>query len=323
MMHREGEIMRACIFALSLLVVSVPLRAGETPLVSPAFELDASAPRDAAYCQDPDYIWVYNMSSGFDSEIADDVPDALVGMAIEEITLWVGEWSAPWQDPAGVMVNFYDAECPPGMDPTHSFMIPWGDWTTVLVHDGMARVYRCTATLPEPVEVVPNMSIGGYVVMTWGHDEPFCGLCATREWVIAGCDEAYLDASWWGYPRWSPTSLYTGIPHDLAYCLGVTTPVDEGVSVPVATRLRSYPNPFNSKTTVCFTLAEPGPVRLAVYDAAGRHVTTLVDGECPVGDRAVEWDGRAAGGRSASAGIYFGRLDAGGGSDVLKIVLRR
>jgi hypothetical protein len=314
---------RTCIFALSVVVISLPTSAGEVPLTSPVFELDAAVSRSAAYCQDPDYVSVYNMSSGFDSEIADDIPDALAGMTIEEITLWVGEWSAPWQDPTGVMVNFYDAACPPAMDPIHSFMIPWEDWTTVLVYDGIARVYRSTATLPAPVEIVREMSIGGYVEMTWGHDEPFCGLCATAEWVIAGCGEAYLDASWWGYPRWSPTSLYTGIPHDLAYCLGVTTDVDEGVPDAAVTRLRSYPNPFNAGTTVCFTLTGPGAVRLAVYDAAGRHVTTLVDGERAVGDHEVEWDGTAEDGRSVSGGIYFGRLEVGGASDALKLVLWR
>jgi hypothetical protein len=314
---------RTYIFVLSVVVISLPASAGEASLTSPAFKLGAPWSRDAAYCQDPEYIFVYNMSSGFDSEIADDVPDALAGMTVDEMTLWVGEWSAPWQDPTGVAVNFYDAECPPGMDPTHSFMIPWGDWTTVLVYDGLARVYRCTASLPEPVEVVSDMSIGGYVVMTWGHDEPFCGLCATGEWVIAGCGEAYLDASWWGYPRWSPTSLYTGIPHDLAYCLGVTTPVDEAAPAPVASDLRGYPNPFNSNTTVSFTLGEPSPVRLAVYDAAGRHVATLVDGECLVGDHSVEWDGTVGGGRRASAGVYFARLEAAGGTAVVKLVLRR
>jgi flagellar hook assembly protein FlgD len=91
----------------------------------------------------------------------------------------------------------------------------------------------------------------------------------------------------------------------------------------VASDLRGYPNPFNSNTTVSFTLGEPSPVRLAVYDAAGRHVATLVDGECLVGDHSVEWDGTVGGGRRASAGVYFARLEAAGGTAVVKLVLRR
>jgi hypothetical protein len=41
----------------------------------------------------------------------------------------------------------------------------------------------------------------------------------------------------------------------------------------------AYPNPFNPSTTVSFTVAQDGPVRLALMDATGRRVLTVLDGE--------------------------------------------
>src|SRR6056297_1451194 len=38
------------------------------------------------------------------------------------------------------------------------------------------------------------------------------------------------------------------------------------------------PNPFNPATSIRFTLAVAGPVRLEVFNARGQHVHTLVDG---------------------------------------------
>ena len=67
----------------------------------------------------------------------------------------------------------------------------------------------------------------------------------------------------------------------------------------------NYPNPFNPETTIAFTLAEAGPVRLEVFDASGRRVATLLDAPRPAGRHAVRWD---AGG--LASGVYLCRLSA-------------
>ena len=41
--------------------------------------------------------------------------------------------------------------------------------------------------------------------------------------------------------------------------------------------LRNYPNPFNSSTLISYELSRSSHVRLEIYDAPGRLVTTLVD----------------------------------------------
>ena len=313
--------MRSCMFLVTLLVLSAPAVAGEVPLLSPEFEVENVRARSSFYCQDPDYVGVYNVSSGFGSEIADDIPNEFAGDTVTEVTLWVGEWSAPWQDPTGVTVNFYGAQCPPAMDPMLSFMIPWDQWTTQLVYSGIAVVYRAEATLPEPVELEAGMSIGGQVVIAWGHDEPFAGICSTAEWEISGCGEAYLDASWWGYARWSPTSLYTQIPRDLAYCLGGGTSVEYGDAAMDGLQFRSRPNPLDARATISFTLARPGHVRLAVYDVAGREIAVLADGPKLAGDHEALWDRSCSDGRMAGAGVYFGRLVTTDESRTIKLVV--
>jgi len=79
---------------------------------------------------------------------------------------------------------------------------------------------------------------------------------------------------------------------------------------------QNYPNPFNGSTRIAFDLPKAGPVTLRVYDLLGREVATLVDGVRVAGQHSVLFDGS----RLAS-GIYFYRLEAGGGHEVKKMVL--
>ena len=66
------------------------------------------------------------------------------------------------------------------------------------------------------------------------------------------------------------------------------------------------PNPVRGDGWAAFTLAEAGPVRLDVFDALGRRVATLADGERAAGEHRVRFtaDGLAG-------GVYVLRLQAG------------
>ena len=67
-----------------------------------------------------------------------------------------------------------------------------------------------------------------------------------------------------------------------------------------------------------------GHVVLRIYDVSGRLVRSLVSGAVQeAGHHSVDWDGRDATGAATHAGLYFGRLEAGGGSDVRRLVLTR
>ncbi|HKQ58877.1 MAG TPA: matrixin family metalloprotease [Candidatus Eisenbacteria bacterium] len=56
-----------------------------------------------------------------------------------------------------------------------------------------------------------------------------------------------------------------------------------------------------------FALAEGADVRLDVFDIAGRHLTTLVNGFRPAGEHEIAWDG-STGAAPAVSGVYFARI---------------
>ena len=74
---------------------------------------------------------------------------------------------------------------------------------------------------------------------------------------------------------------------------------------------RNYPNPFNPSTVIPFELRRSGHVTLTVYDAVGRRVAVLVDGERSSGHHAVRWNGRTARGDAVASGVYLYRLVSG------------
>jgi hypothetical protein len=74
---------------------------------------------------------------------------------------------------------------------------------------------------------------------------------------------------------------------------------------------QNYPNPFNTQTIITFGLLEPTTVRLNIYDANGRLITSLVDDEFrETGKHHESWDGTNSKGKSVSSGVYFYRLEA-------------
>lgn len=92
--------------------------------------------------------------------------------------------------------------------------------------------------------------------------------------------------------------------------------------IPAVTALRgNYPNPFNPTTTIEFSLARAGQVRLDVYDLRGLRVRRLVAENLPAGAHSVSWNGTDDRGRSQAAGVYFVRLQAPDGTLSHKVAL--
>jgi hypothetical protein len=72
---------------------------------------------------------------------------------------------------------------------------------------------------------------------------------------------------------------------------------------------QNAPNPFGGATRIQWVVPDEGPVRLRVFDVAGRLVRTLVNGRVAAGEGDVVWDGRDGDGRRLSSGVYFYRLE--------------
>ncbi len=94
---------------------------------------------------------------------------------------------------------------------------------------------------------------------------------------------------------------------------------DSGNPAPSEFRLLgAYPNPFNSTVSIGYQTPVAGVVTLKVFDLSGREVATLASGRQGAGEHRVVWsaDGQPA-------GLYFCRMEAGGVSRSVKMVLVR
>jgi hypothetical protein len=69
--------------------------------------------------------------------------------------------------------------------------------------------------------------------------------------------------------------------------------------------VRSFPNPFNPRAIIAFSLGRPARVRVAVIDARGARVRDLGTHDLADGEQTLRWDGRDDRGRSVSSGLYL------------------
>ncbi len=83
----------------------------------------------------------------------------------------------------------------------------------------------------------------------------------------------------------------------------------------------NYPNPFNSQTTIHYTLAQTGPVTIKIYTITGQLVTTLVNQVQLAGTHQIIWDGVDNLGRTLPSGLYITNLNSGGFQRYSKMTL--
>jgi hypothetical protein len=86
---------------------------------------------------------------------------------------------------------------------------------------------------------------------------------------------------------------------------------------------QNYPNPFNPATTIQYSLAEPGDVKIVVYNALGQEVRTLVSNYKLSGDYSAQWDARDSAGREVASGVYVYRMEVNGFVQTHRMVLMR
>ncbi|MFO7916334.1 MAG: FlgD immunoglobulin-like domain containing protein [Candidatus Krumholzibacteriales bacterium] len=122
--------------------------------------------------------------------------------------------------------------------------------------------------------------------------------------------------------------VITQAPGDMVDLYAITTdkitsaePVDRTSSAPSIGPV--VPNPFNPAATISFYVPNESPLRMAIYDTAGRKVRTLIGGMKHVGRGEIVWDGRSDTGRPVASGIYYCCLKAGGEVRTRKLVLLR
>jgi hypothetical protein len=79
---------------------------------------------------------------------------------------------------------------------------------------------------------------------------------------------------------------------------------------------QNSPNPFRRASVIRFALAEAGNTRLAVFDASGRQVRTLLDGaRLEPGEHTLELDATGL-----KPGLYWYRLECNGQAQTRRMV---
>jgi len=89
------------------------------------------------------------------------------------------------------------------------------------------------------------------------------------------------------------------------------------IEIPNKYRLsQNFPNPFNPKTRIEFSIPKQNYVTLKIYDILGREIKTLVNELKSPGIYIADLDGS-----EFSSGVYFYRIEAGDFTDVKKMIL--
>jgi hypothetical protein len=83
----------------------------------------------------------------------------------------------------------------------------------------------------------------------------------------------------------------------------------------------NYPNPFNHRTTIGYSLPDNGRVRLIVYNLLGQRVRVLLDMDENKGFHQVIWDGVNDLGLNPAKGVYLCRLEFLDKAAVRKLIL--
>ena len=110
----------------------------------------------------------------------------------------------------------------------------------------------------------------------------------------------------------------------LARCVVLVafSPTPRKFETPSAAQLETnYPNPFNSSTTLRYSLSQTGAVELSVYDVQGQLVRRLVQEVQKAGAYEITWAGDNEAGHPVATGTYFTRLQAGAFTQTRKVML--
>ena len=83
----------------------------------------------------------------------------------------------------------------------------------------------------------------------------------------------------------------------------------------------NYPNPFNSSTSISYSIMEENYINITIYDLIGKRIKLLINKYQSPGHYKVQWNGQSDNGISVSAGVYLYSIEADETRNVKKMVL--
>lgn len=111
--------------------------------------------------------------------------------------------------------------------------------------------------------------------------------------------------------KFTTADAITGISDEL-----VVTNLEKGFSLSP-----NRPNPFTNQTLISYNIARKGNIKVEIYDATGRLVKTLVNGEQNVGSYTLQWNGKDEKDNRVAQGIYFCYLKTDNTTAVRKLAI--
>ena len=87
--------------------------------------------------------------------------------------------------------------------------------------------------------------------------------------------------------------------------------------------LKSYPNPFNTQTTLVYTVHTKGQLTLQIFNIVGNEVVRLIDKKVGPGEYRIHWDGTNQAGRIVPSGIYLARVQLGREAATIKLLVQK
>jgi len=258
------------------------------PLVNPSGPTTSSSPRTAALI-----IPLTNMAALVAGNPTPGPGAALFGPPIVLPLGSRGIRSIDYTRPGQYLITAgpTDAVSNPPVAPLNFRLFTWSGYAT---SQPVERVTTFDASFSPEGCVLPNAPITAQTIAEFVSDDGGGNGCWRNMTTTVG-----LSTGWVDVPP----------PPDLSGALRFSRP--------------PAPNPASGGVT--FTIAAPKQefVDLSICDLAGRRVASLWHGELAEGERSFAWDGAAAGGGRAGAGVYWVRLRGGTGAEVRRFVLIR
>jgi hypothetical protein len=129
---------------------------------------------------------------------------------------------------------------------------------------------------------------------------------------VLSFSETAQDNSWEGPQRWGLT--WIGDSNKISA-------IEDAENTPAVSAFQlaqNYPNPFNAATTINYTLAKPGLVKIELYNTLGQKVRTLVNELKASGSYSLKLNAE-----NLNSGIYFYKVQTSDFSRTEKMVLMK
>jgi hypothetical protein len=85
--------------------------------------------------------------------------------------------------------------------------------------------------------------------------------------------------------------------------------------------IAAYPNPFNSTSTIKFSIQETSKAQIKIYNSIGKEIKTLLDKELSPGQYDITWDAKNNNGEPLSSGLYIIVLQTNNSIKTNKVIL--